>query len=282
MHMMRDARANLALAASTDCVGLGVRSIRRVADQDTSGRLVRPASNASLAWKQGHFPYKDCGDDVDGPAMLMSQAMPPRPNDRLRPLTVLMVSDIKYAARIPAWAAEVTAMGIPCAVGDVSGSDPHGTSNTTLRPCAAAAASGCECFSPPTRAPALHHKWDINGVMALAVRWRFLYAKELLARGRSVLMHDADVFFHRGDALDKVSRWINETWQTARMDFAVQDNGRRRETYDDLNWGFVWMSGSATSVRLLGCTLDAWRHPAFAPPREKPHSAYHARSHTSM
>jgi len=108
------------------------------------------------------------------------------------------------------------------------------------------------------------------------VRWRFLYAQQLLRRGRAVLMHDADVFFRPGGLL-AVARWANATGRED-LDFAVQHNGGRKEAYDDLNWGFVWMSGSPFSVRFLGCTLGVWTHKVFSPPPDRPHMPYYARS----
>ena len=263
------------LNSSSDCSALRVRTLKRVpAVVRKSSVLVRSAFNASLAWTPGHFPYPDCG--ATGPSSVGMLASPAIHVQSARlPVTVLMVTDHKYMMRIAPWAAEVNELGLSCAVGDVSAVSTKAAHESS--PCLEAASTGCECFRPPTRARSIAHRWDLNGVMALAVRWRFLYAKQLLQRGRSVLMHDADVFFRPG-GLAAVMRWLNSTWKSSAMDFAVQDNGRRSESYDDLNWGFVWMSGSHNSIRLIGCTLDAWTHKAFAAPKDNPHSSYHARS----
>ena len=262
------------LNSSSDCSALRVRTLKSVPARGHQRVLARSAFNASLAWTPGHFPYPNCG--ATGPSSVSMLASPAiRVHSARRPVTVLMVTDFKYMMRISPWAAEVNELGLPCAVGDVSAVSTKAAHESS--PCLEAASAGCECFRPPVRAKSMVHRWDLNGVMALAVRWRFLYAKQLLQRGRSVLMHDADVFFRPG-GLATVMRWLNRTWESSGMDFAVQDNGRREEAYDDLNWGFVWMSGSKNSVRLIGCTLAAWTHRAFAPPKEIPHSSYHARS----
>ena len=234
--------------------------------------------NASLAWREGHFPYNVCGAS-DG--ILPLSPLATSDTMALRPVTVLMVTDSKYAMRIPAWAAEVKGLGFPCAVGDVGSrmgnatADNH-TSAASIA-CKAAKAAGCECFPPPERIVSSGYKWDQNGPMVSAVRWRFSYARQLLMRGRSVLMHDADVFIYRG-GLTNVWQWIKERHRASPIDFAVQNNRARPEAFDDLNWGFVWMSGSTFSTRLLGCTLDAWMHHAFLPPPNSPRSGYHMRS----
>lgn len=199
--------------------------------------------------------------------------------DNLRPITVLMVTDHKYSARIVPWAMHVKALGLQCAVGDVGG---LGSNLDAESPCDAAIAAGCTCFNPPSRSPPGAHPMDQDGVMALAVRWRFLFARQLLQRGNAVLMHDADVFF-RGSGLESLTQWISTANQSSRIrgtvDFVVQTNGIRRHLFDDLNWGIVWMSGSAASVNLLGCTLDTWQNEAFMRPEQSPRRWYYARSH---
>lgn len=49
------------------------------------------------------------------------------------------------------------------------------------------------------------------------------------------------------------------------MDFMLQDNGKRAENFDGLNWGFSYMSGSPASIYLLECTLQLWQHSSFLP-----------------
>ena len=179
------------LNSSSDCSALRVRTLKRVpAVVRKSSVLVRSAFNASLAWTPGHFPYPDCG--ATGPSSVGMLASPAIHVHSARlPVTVLMVTDHKYMMRIAPWAAEVNELGLSCAVGDVSAVSTKAAHESS--PCLEAASTGCECFRPPTRARSIAHRWDLNGVIALAVRWRFLYAKQLLQRGRSVLMHDADV-----------------------------------------------------------------------------------------
>ena len=291
-------KSSKVLKVSTDCLALGVRRINRVSEIERPQKATRAEHISNLTWNRGHFPYPECsasGPTVEGgvfggpvpPEGVMARFLRSVGGSAVRTtgapakllLTVLMVADFKYAARIPAWAAQVKALGLPCAVGDVGAEQLKSADGSASGgPCAVAVRSGCECFHPPVRSPTGAHRWDINGVMAFAVRWRFLYAKQLLMRGHPVLMHDADVFF-RPDGLAVLTRWIaRANSSTAAVDFAVQNNGARTQTFDDLNWGFVWMSGSKASVHLLGCTLDAWMHKAFAPPSNNPHNAYHARS----
>ena len=43
--------------------------------------------------------------------------------------------------------------------------------------------------------------------------------------------------------------------RTVGYDFALMNNGARREAYDDLNWGVAWMRPSETSKLLLSCLL---------------------------
>ena len=246
---------------SADCSALQVHDIHSVPKSERP-RLVRALHVANFTWTRGHFPYPKCkarnGNNIN----------------MAKPMTILMVADFQYTPLIPSWADQVQSLGYDCAVGDVGRASEVNQSDASLSPCAAAAASNCECFLPPTRAPRGLHRWDKNNVMALAVRWRFFFAKQLLVRGRSVLMHDADVFFRPGGLRTMTSSLAH----APSVDFALQHNGRRTDTYDDLNWGFVWMSGSDTCQKLISCTLDVWTHKAFRPPAKYPHSSYHARS----
>ena len=274
-----DAASHAMLEKSEECAALNLHTLDRVPFQERHRRYIKGKSFANLSWARGHFPYPTCSRRHGRPG---------------RPMTVLMVADFKYTQLIPSWAAMVRSLGYPCAVGDVgdtttrtrtanssmtsSAAHDNGvpTASTALSACEAAAAAGCECFQPPVRAKTAVHRWSLEGVMAMAVRWRFLYARQLLLRGQSVLMHDADVIF-RPRGLAAMKAWVANA---PPVDFAVQDNGARPETYDDLNWGFTWMSGSKTTVRLLGCLLNVWTHAAFAAPLEGPRAskAYYARS----
>ena len=250
------------LRNSADCKALNIHELKRVFWREDPPRVISAENIPNMSWPRGHFPYPRCKGTRKGTRIR-----------KIRPMTVLMVADYKYTQLIPSWAEQVQGLQFPCAVGDVGNADTSNSTTTTgsRSACAVAAAVGCECFTPPSRAPSTGHRWDLNSVMALAVRWRFRYAYELLQRGRSVFMHDADVLFRPG-GMEAVARWLD---RAPRVDFAVQHNGIRRESYDDLNWGFVWMSGSNTSMQILGCLLDVWMHKAFAGPA---HSAYHARS----
>lgn len=272
-HEIIDAASRAMLAKSESCAALGIRKLERNPWHQDKPTKVKGIHFHNFTWPLGHFPYPICSKRHARPAR--------------RPTTILMVADYKYTQLIPSWAEQVHALGLQCAVGDV-GDVATGTNVTHMRnssepraltACEAAAAAGCECFTPPVGGRAkkkVANRWALDGVMALAVRWRFLYAKQLMERGQAVLMHDADVIFRpRGLAIFKA--WAS---RPPSIDFAVQDNGRRRETYDDLNWGFTWMSGSRTSISLIGCLLDVWMHGAFNPPMygQRASKAYYARS----
>lgn len=104
---------------------------------------------------------------------------------------------------------------------------------------------------------------------------RFRYAVNLLRRGNDVLMHDADVFFRPGGLLTTL-RLARAQQSSARpVDFLLQPNGRRRESYDDLNWGVAFISSTRRAASVLECMLDTWTHSAF---RGHKRSWYHARS----
>ena len=249
---------------SSSCTALNVVSLSRVAMIDQRPKEEH-ARSLDSKWVQGHYPHQEC---------VAESASGRSPG----PVTVLMVSDHSYAWRIPGWASEVRSLLAACAIGSVSISN-----SSHIR--AAASTAGCKYFELPPQVAANARKhasesnydWAPNSARALAVRWRFAYARALLTQGQSVLMHDADVHFKPG-GLAAFFRFSASSDLSA-YDFLVQDNGARREAYDDLNWGFVWMNANSTrAAHLLGCVLDTWTHEAFQSPQGSPYYRYHARS----
>lgn len=257
------------LERSQSCKALHVSRLEQVPEIELPGKLVRAKHNASLVWHRGHFPYPVCA--------AANPAWRARPR---KSVTFLMVTDYKYASLIRPWAAQVLSAGARCVVGDVGAAVPDASSfNSTddapgPSPCEEARAVGCGCKEPPARPSADKSKWAHDGIIFNAMRWRFLYAKALLEEGgTSVLMHDADVFF-RPDGMQTMLRYLAQMIASpAPPDFVVQDNARRQQGYDDLNWGYTWLSGTQASLQLVGCTLEAWTHQAFAGT-----SAYRSRS----
>ena len=161
---------------SPSCEALGVRHLRSVPPRERFPPLVSHAHAQGDSWPRGHYPWPVCSAELFGEQ---------RDGVQPRPLTVLMVADRRYSVRIRSWAASVRRANASCAVGDVgdAGDAPaDGPGSAASAACAAAASAGCACFTPPTRAAVGAHRSDVNGVMALAVRWRFRYALALLGR----------------------------------------------------------------------------------------------------
>ena len=227
------------------CLALGILRLRRV--PILVQKLVHGKRNAS--WQRGHFPYATC--PVSGPSG--SEA------STLLMVATLLVADHQYAEVIPRWAKGSRAANVDlCVVGQVGASD---------LPCQAARHVGCECMRHD-HASAIIGRNDSSfaraGARGRSVRYRFEYAQALLARNYSVLMLDADVFLRKA-GIAKLLGFLRTS--VVGYDFALMSNGRRREAYDDLNWGVAWMSPSETSKHLLSCLLGEWDHHAFSDPR---------------
>jgi hypothetical protein len=343
-HRGRGGRMNVSGSAS--CAALGITYLTRVPVVERRPRTIRHLHGQGASWLRGHYPWPVCGNTsqrhsaaATAPAGISASVVAAPPPAPRPPLTVLMVADSTYSVRIPAWASLVHSFRASCAVGDVGdASEVRRTSQHTPTPgsaaaasssptassapapssspafsaaCTAAEAAGCECFAPPSRAKAHSLRADVNGAVALAVRWRFKFALALLRRGNEVLMHDADVFFSvpgmlatlRFAAAERdraaaaagashISASTSGRGSTAAhgsgatapqapelgAHFVLQPNGERREAFDDLNWGFVWMRAAPVTAQLLKCALDTWNHRAFRGPPLPARSWYHARS----
>ena len=202
-----------------------------------------------LAFRRGHFPYSTCKQAQAGQRAVL-------------PVTVLMVASHAYRTVVPSWAEQVQASGASCVLGSVGARDTA---------CVLAESLGCGCLRSrdvddimDTRgeqesaayANGLTQRFD--GPRARSVKQRFAYALRLMENStRSVLMHDGDVFFKKGG----LSRMLTLVRNVGLQDFVVTDNlFPRREVYDDLNWGFVWISGSRLTSLTLKCLLSTWDH----------------------
>ena len=233
-------------------------------------------ASAPLPWQLGHYPYKTCRvttiSNVTGSGS--------------RPTIVLMVASEAYAELIPKWSEQTRNAKVACAVGLIGKS---------AVPCQVARSSGCLCLSGAAsvqRRPALDAKvttstadafWSSGSDRTAAVQQRFVYALELMSKGYAVLMHDADVILRdagfsihkrtglrmaRPSSLELLLKFAYAAEALGEgRDFVVSDNGQwRKASFDGLNWGVVWMSGSTTCAQLLRCLLASWSHPAFAEP----------------
>lgn len=249
----------------SECAAIGLSRIDAVPIHG-DGRVV--VGNHS--WRQGHYKYAEC-------------AAPRSPATSIS-LTVLMMANHLYAAMVPGWAAKVRSINASCVVGAVG--PERGM-------CALARSVGCGCMNSSTPV-LLNDGWGRNSARARAVKDRFRQARELLAsRKQAVLMHDADLFY-RADDLEGLLRRLapglrppHGTAAAAAMaaapadglvDFVVSPNGARAEAYDDLNWGFVYISGSQTSLDLFDCLLASWEHRAFLAPSPGRDKSYYGRS----
>ena len=111
-----------------------------------------------------------------------------------------------------------------------------------------------------------------------SVKLRFDAAAKLIHSGYDVLMHDADAFL----SLSSVSNFMRyvsivlERQPGTRL--IVQDNGRRRVTYDRVNWGFAWIRNSSYNADIFRCTLDRWDDRTFGCSDNDCDHSYHSRS----
>lgn len=51
-------------------------------------------------------------------------------------------------------------------------------------------------------------------------------------------------------------KYIHSISISGEIDVAVSDNGRRKENYDGLNWGIVWLSGSKNRYFLSAAAIN--------------------------
>ena len=207
---------------------------------------------AQKVFHRGHYPYSVCKQANAGQRAVL-------------PVTVLMVASHAYRTVVPSWAEHVQAVGASCVLGSIGAKDTA---------CVLAESLGCGCLRArdvddimDTRGEQESGAYSnglspkFEGPRARSVKQRFAYAVRLMENStRSVLMHDGDVFFKRGGLSSMLALVRNVGLQ----DFVVSDNHfPRREVYDDLNWGFVWISGSRLTSLTLRCLLATWEHSSF-------------------
>ena len=255
---------------SQACAAIGLRSLEHVPPHESeraTGVFWRGFGN--VTWKRGHYPWPDCvmhskhahssaGDD--GKVDLAR---------RRSAIAVLIPVTQHYEPAIPAWARTVQAAGLECVVGCLD----HAASV-----CSLALQLGCECLqsnevirSWALRSDGTHGRHSIR---TAAVRARLgLLAKLLRMRTLSagVIMHDADLAWRSPSALIKTAsflRGMHEAGGAAPVpDFVLASNHRRKEAFDDLNFGMLWAApGSARALNYLDCAIDSWWHAAFDAP----------------
>lgn len=190
----------------------------------------------------GHFPYSACPKEFVPLENGETQAL-------LENLAVLTVIDSNYIEVLPSWAEQVLALRLQCFVMAVDD-----------KVCEVVLSLGCQCFPSGLSQKNLVRTtgWHENRIHS--VKQRFDGALRLLSQGLNVLMHDADVLFREGGLRTSLQYWSQ---YHENHDFMVQDNGFRKVNYDGLNWGFVFMRSSSSSISLLRCTLDRWDDAAF-------------------
>ena len=246
-------------ALDASCNAIGVTTLDRVPiyDGQHMQQYTSTYANTLIKWSSGHFPWwiPSLRCRAAAPPVLASTAT------RTAGLALLMTVDMRYVDLVRPWAAEARAARVGCVLGAI------GTGSTTSLLCSAAKRAGCVClYDTAPRRPIERHSF--------AVRVRFRFAQQAVRRGfaQSILMHDADVFFRPG-GLVKMAQTVLALPPS--IDFALSDNGpRRKESFDDLNWGVAWISGSNRSLTTLDCVLAEWQNTAFdRPSKQTPNPA---------
>jgi hypothetical protein len=170
-------------------------------------------------------------------------------------IAVLLTLDRHYLGVVPRWSGLIKKVpNMHCIVGTF---DPQ-----PERVCRVAREARCECeistFKSNGRTG--DATWNLDAPRRVGVRARFEITRRLLPRFHGgVLMHDADVAF---DTLEPFAAYIR--WALRKgYDLLVQPNGKRREAFDDLNFGLTWFASTPFGTSLLSCLLDSWEHPAL-------------------
>ena len=298
-----------AVSGSASCASLGIARLVRVPKIETPHLLSSHSHGQTTPWPRGHYPWPACAVAPHAaterrPLAVLIMVADSTYASRV-PEWAALVRSIGASCAVgdvgnERDAAPARALGrslfhgrIPAGIGGQSpAAEPPASAELPVASaaCAAVAAARCECFDPPTRARAGSHRANEGSALALAVRWRFRYALALLHRGSDVLMHDADVFYSKR-GLDETLRIVHATRFSSRrptgtvgrgpvdqsssnLDFVIQPNGKRREAYDDLNWGFVFVGSTPRAIAILQCALDTWTNPAFRGPLP-PRASWH-------
>ena len=198
-----------------------------------------------------------------------------------------MSAHARHAWRVAGWAAMARAAGSRCVLGNI-----ESVKAAADALCIAAVREGCSCLRAPAPSERLRVRaeaalkptktattdrengdaarrgagpWSTFRPRAFAARARFAFARQVLKSSGAeagLLMHDADLVFRPG-GLTTLNDFTNDLPPV--IDFAASDNGSpRRESYDDLSWGIVWMrGGSKRALNVLDCLLGEWDHPSF-------------------
>lgn len=206
----------------------------------------------------GQFAYATCPSLDTAAGLDVTSTSVARENTRR--FAVLTVVDSNYLEVLPTWAAQVQSLGQRCVVMAVDD-----------KTCGTALMLGCDCFPSSASHQDLRTAsgWHQNRVHS--VKLRFEGARYLLSEGYDVLMHDADVLFKEAGLEHVMSYWSSHGHN---YDFMVQDNGIRKVNFDGLNWGFVFMRSTKSSISLLSCTLERWDDPAFGCGKKRCDSYY--------
>ena len=239
------------------CRAINVTTIEAVGAHER--RAIR--SLGGEEWTLGHLHWPQCG--------LITP--PPLTHGNNAPIAVLITLDRNYVSVILRWSRLVRQAEMTCVVGTF---DPE-----PERVCVVARAAKCQCeISKFMASGRVDESWAIDAPRRVGVRARFELAHRILPRFHGgLIMHDADVAFGSLEPFASYARWARRSG----YDLVVQPNGRRKEAFDNLNFGLVWFASATFCTQLLGCLLDSWEHPAFQPtPRDPPvlGGAYRERS----
>jgi len=247
------------------CRALGILELNHV---PAFGQPVTIHSKDNQTWRQGHRQWPVCAWPT--PRRCTQSPVSSGP-------VVLVTLDKAYVSILPLWSKAVRAANLSCAVGSLDWSDSV---------CHAARRVRCDCIRSARLPTVDGTDWGRGSPRRVAVRARFEVARTLLSGGggigssaateAGVLMHDADVSF---DDLHAFVCFLRH--QSTRRDLIVQPNGpRRKEAYEDLNFGLAWLSPSTRTRNLLDCALATWDHSAFEhqPPEAVAGGSYYERS----
>lgn len=205
-------------------------------------------SNQTAGW----YPYKNCKEEY---VSNLREENEPGVID-----VAITVANSAYLEVIPKWATIIRSMNITCAVVALDNEI-----------CNAAMEVKCLCediSDAKTNNFANQEGW--HGARVAGVKKRFMGAVTYLNMNKTILMHDADVFFRNGESLKRFERFLHSIVNGKHnYDIVIQSNGKRDVAYDGLNWGVAFIKPSPKTIALLQCTLTMWDDDAFGCPRRK-------------
>jgi len=239
------------------CSKLGIPQLHRIEAWDET---YTNRSLDGLTWRLGHFPYSVCPFDTTDEDIISTSE---------RKFAVLTVLDKNYLDVLPSWVQSTLKAKVSCFVlslDDVT--------------CAHVQSFGCSCIqlskSYSEVSPA-QKGWHPKRVAA--VKFRFLAAAELLERGYDILMHDADAIVSPKSITKMLQYVALVKKRKPDIRLMVQDGGKRKVNFDQVNWGFAWLKSSNQNIDILHCSLQKWNDPAFGCADErKCDTSYHYRS----